>query len=169
MGASGWHYFTPYREDVGQALEELRQRVFRSGEYGDWWQVGRMTDAELAALPPALRDVFTKRRDDIRSLQASRPPPATIDEALQRAGEEGTHTILDICRGLSAGPGLTTAFPMPDDLMLAFFGTTCPTREQVEANRRARDEGPDRWECWYVVAYKDGRPDEIYFEGSSGD
>lgn len=33
MGASAWHHFVPYREDVGRALQELREDVFRRGEY----------------------------------------------------------------------------------------------------------------------------------------
>jgi hypothetical protein len=27
----------------------------------------------------------------------------------------------------------------------------------------------DRWEGIYIIVYKDGQPDEIYFEGCSGD
>jgi hypothetical protein len=30
MGASGWHYLVPYRDDVAQALEELRHTVYKS-------------------------------------------------------------------------------------------------------------------------------------------
>jgi hypothetical protein len=37
MGSSGWSYFTPYQEDIAQALQELRQRVFEAGEYQQYW------------------------------------------------------------------------------------------------------------------------------------
>jgi hypothetical protein len=33
MGASGWKYFVPYQADIGQALLDLRNEVFRSGQY----------------------------------------------------------------------------------------------------------------------------------------
>lgn len=33
MGASGWRYYTPYRDDPEAALQELRQRVFDEGDY----------------------------------------------------------------------------------------------------------------------------------------
>jgi hypothetical protein len=33
MGAEPWDYFVPYEEDVGAALEKLRQREFRAGRF----------------------------------------------------------------------------------------------------------------------------------------
>jgi len=33
MGASSWHYFTPYQPDVERALQQLRQGVFARREY----------------------------------------------------------------------------------------------------------------------------------------
>ncbi len=33
MGASGWRYYTPYRDDPESALQELRRRVFAEGDY----------------------------------------------------------------------------------------------------------------------------------------
>lgn len=33
MGASGWKYYVPYQADIGQALQDLRNEVFRSGQY----------------------------------------------------------------------------------------------------------------------------------------
>ena len=33
MGASGWHYVVPYREDVTAALRDLRQATYDAGEY----------------------------------------------------------------------------------------------------------------------------------------
>ena len=169
MGASGWHYFTPYQEDVGQALEKLRTRVFASGDYYAAWRDGaEITDEELAGRPPGLRDALAQLRDEVRERNAGVPEPTTILEALERAAEDGTHSILDIC-GLSDGAGFATAFPMPEAVTVDRFGAARPTREQIEADKRRRTEGLGRWQCWYAVVYKDGRPDEIYFEGCSGD
>jgi hypothetical protein len=33
MGASGWRYFVPYQPDIQQALQELREDVFKRGEF----------------------------------------------------------------------------------------------------------------------------------------
>ncbi len=33
MGASGWSYFVPYDPDPNRALEALRWKVFRAGDY----------------------------------------------------------------------------------------------------------------------------------------
>jgi hypothetical protein len=177
MGASGWNYFTPYRDDVGQALQELRERVFREKAYGD----PALSDmpfppAALAALPPEQRAAFeamlaerNKLLEPLRALEAQRPEPRTIEELLEQQAESGTHSILDITEGLSDGPDFGTAFPMPQDMLRELFGTLQPTHEQVEAKAMERSEDLDRWQCWYVVVYRDGAPSEMYFEGCSGD
>ena len=33
MGASAWNYYVPWQPDAGRALGELREQVFRSGQY----------------------------------------------------------------------------------------------------------------------------------------
>lgn len=33
MGASGWEYLVPYQADLQAALNDLRRRVFESGDY----------------------------------------------------------------------------------------------------------------------------------------
>ena len=33
MGATSWRYFTDLRGDVGVALKELQEKVFRTGKY----------------------------------------------------------------------------------------------------------------------------------------
>ncbi len=36
MGSSGWWHVVPYQDDIEQALQELRQQVFQSGEFANW-------------------------------------------------------------------------------------------------------------------------------------
>ena len=171
MGASGWHYFTPYREDVGAALEALRQDVFRRKDYGDPALNMKVSPADLARLPPAAREAF----ENLMRLQVAggfdgAPEADSIDELLEQCAEEGTHSILDISGGLSVGPDFGTAFPMPDDVKLDLYGTTRPTRPQVEARIHERGDDLGRWQCWYVIVHDAaGNPTEIYFEGCSGD
>jgi hypothetical protein len=180
MGASGWHYFTPYRPDVAEALEPLRRDVFARGEYGHTMSKPIVYPPEyLASLSPAERqrtEAFLKEMGELRrqwmELQAAKglPEPRTIEEALDQAAELGTHSILDIFNGISAGRDFATAFPMPEQVMFERYGTTRPSRAQVEAaRRRMTGDGLGRWECHYAVVYEDGRPSELYFEGCSGD
>src|SRR4051794_34553260 len=37
MGAEAWSCFTPYRDDVAEALEEARLREFEAGRYRKPW------------------------------------------------------------------------------------------------------------------------------------
>jgi hypothetical protein len=169
MGASGWHYFTPFQEDIGQALEDLRQRVFESGEYGKRRDVSRMSVKNLAAQPPATRLAYLKSQEALEAGSAHLPEPQTIEEALEQAAESGTHSILDVSEGLSDGPDFGTAFPMPDHVKLDLYGAIRPTGEQVEAKLMEPSDELGRGQCWYVIVYKDGVPSEIYFAGCSGD
>ncbi len=44
MGSSGWSYYTPYKEDIAEALQDLRQRVFEEGEYQKFWLFEEVSD-----------------------------------------------------------------------------------------------------------------------------
>jgi hypothetical protein len=173
VGASGWQYFTPYREDVAVALEDLRQRVFREKSYGDPVLKTDFLEQLKANLPPeqlkAFEAQFAQHAELLKGMQGQQAEAETIDELLEMCAESGTHSILDIMQGISDGPGFGTAFPMPDDVKRDLYGTTTPTHEQIEAKIHERADELDRWSCWYVTVYKDGKPNEIYFEGCSGD
>src|SRR5262245_15426476 len=134
MGASSWHYFTPYDPDPEVALQRLRQLIFESGQYGDPMfgggggggfgetarqaamgflnyltgsmenlspaeqQMARQLQASLELLQPELREQLMQTIHD-QGEQFRRPPgsrPASIEDALEEAAEEGTHSILDI-------------------------------------------------------------------------
>jgi hypothetical protein len=177
MGASGWNYFASYKPDIEQVLQELRETVFQEKRYGD----PAMESTTLPAgtfdhLPPEqaalVRELMRRREDALAELheaQEGEPEPVTIEDLLERCGESGTHSIIDIV-GVSDTPDFGTAFPMPDDVKLDLYGTTTPTRVQVEAKIQTRADELDRWQCWYVVVYDEaGRASEIYFEGCSGD
>jgi hypothetical protein len=58
MGASGWSYYTPYKEDRAQALQDLRQREFEGGDYQQFWLYYEVPDEvfeELDELEPEER------------------------------------------------------------------------------------------------------------------
>ena len=90
-------------------------------------------------------------------------------------GENGTHSILDITH-ISDIPEFCAATPLSKHRYLKFFGTTTPTRAQIEAANDVRvqgerfDEGIRRWEAVYVVVHDEaGSPIEYVFVGASGD
>ena len=176
MGASGWSYFTPFRPNVAHALEELRQHVFLTKQYGDpALKPFHQHPGEMDGLTPEQRNqmedlIATQARaiDAYKDIRGPEVEPISIDQLLELSAESGTHSIIDIYF-VSDTRELGAAFPMPDDVKLDLYGTTRPTQEQVEAKSHARGEDLDRWQCWYVIVYKDDQPDEIYFEGCSGD
>jgi hypothetical protein len=141
MGATTWDYFTDYEDDAGAALQKLREKVFREGKYE--------------------RFTFSSKK------------PQTIDDLLEGQGESGTHSILDI-QGVSPEPEFGAVCPMPVERLQELFGTDKPTRKMVEEKLGDEEliEDPlvsERWQGVYFTVYRDGRPNELYFIGTSGD
>ncbi|MYW69173.1 hypothetical protein GTY65_34645 [Streptomyces sp. SID8379] len=144
MGATGWEYYVPYQADTAAALEELRERVFREGDYH--WREG---DGQTPAAPR----------------------PATIEELWrdEDVQEQGTHSILDMDRVLRPGehPVWGTVQPVHPAEACRLTGTDVLTREHVEVI-----DGlvADRWLGRVAVLHDStGRPSELYFWGFSGD
>ncbi len=77
MGATSWHYFTPYRNDPEEALQRLRADVFARGAYVD----------VTGPLEDALRNTFRRFGEDPDSPAVR----ARVDESLrlQRAVDTG--------------------------------------------------------------------------------
>jgi hypothetical protein len=82
VGASGWDYYVAYQPDLQTALNELRQRVFDSGDY--WWAVPYEFGKSAADFPDRPR------------IEAE----LWADESVQ---ESGTHSILDMSRLVAEG------------------------------------------------------------------
>lgn len=140
MGATGWVYFVPYQQNIEKAMEGLQKEVMGRGEF-----IGAgdapCDDADL------LEFMFQNAAD----------------------GTDGTHSILDIVGGVSETPNFLCASPVARSTLLRFFGTTEPTRQQVEAKEYELEEAVERWQAQYLVIYRDGKPHELCFLGSSGD
>lgn len=64
--------------------------------------------------------------------------------------------------------------PLARENLIDIFGTDQPTHKMVE-KWSTRIDPPtakplyERWEGIYILIYKDHKPVEIYFEGTSGD
>ena len=99
--------------------------------------------------------------------RGSRMKPATPEEAVANMEEQGTASILDITE-VSATPEFCSVCPLPDEDLESYFGTTEPTREQVQATQDFY-EPIERGQGIYITVYKDGRPSEYFFAGYSFD
>jgi hypothetical protein len=194
MGATGWKYFVPYEADFNVALQRLRENVFDAGEYLSG--IGRTRPDMEAALKVCGADIesvlrrFTAQASDpklsaqtrkkfaalVQQLKHNKSDtlaasPTTIEELLERQGESGTHSILDIVR-VSDAPEFGAVSPLTCVQLVDLFGTEKPSHAQIE---NKYEEGAleeyvrERWQGVYIIAFRDGLPDEIFFAGCSGD
>lgn len=164
MGASGWNYFTPYQQDVEQALQLLRKQVFESRSNA----TSRRKPSDFDLLPEQDKWAFegVQDTDDEISFDGFN----SIEELLEECAEDGTHSILDI-EATSNAPGFAVAWPAPQDALIEVFGSAKPSHEQIAEKWMELTKALEleRWQAVYVIVYADGIPAEIYFEGISGD
>ena len=90
-----------------------------------------------------------------------------IRQAIKLSDATGTRSILDMER-ISATPESSAVSPLPPVDLQALFGTKHPTREMVEGCEELF-ERIDRGQGIYVITYKEGKPEGIYFAGYSFD
>jgi hypothetical protein len=151
--SSEWRYFVPYEADVAAALQRLREDVFARGEY--------MTEAsEIAA---------ARYLEDIPRLSTSKP--TSIEQLLEQEGDHGTHSILDITH-VSPTPKRRAVSPLPASVLEDYCLSGTPSIEEIEDVYEfgsLEKYVNKRWRGIYIIAYKDGKPSEIFFAGSSGD
>ena len=147
MGAHPYWYFTSYEADVETALEKLRRQEFQAGRYNPV--------VPFIAFP----------------IGPSAPAPgaqhASIDDARSAADADGTRSILDV-EAVGDSPDFGVAAPLGDAVLQRLYGTSKPTRQMIEANMDFFEE-IDRGQAIYIIAYRDGKPDELFFAGYSYD
>ncbi|EEF57887.1 hypothetical protein Cflav_PD0837 [Pedosphaera parvula Ellin514] len=198
MGATGWSYFVPYEADITTALQRLRQDVFVRGDYiyrdgltpedrqasierirpalGPWVQRCREIAADLPEpkraqyiemAEQAERELLKSGMDTSQSEQK----PQSIEELLQRQAANGTHSVLDMV-GLSPKPKFGAISPFPRAKLIELFDSETPNHAEIE---EAYESGSlekyvsRRWQGIYIIVYRDGSPDELFFAGCSGD
>jgi hypothetical protein len=147
MGAHPYWYFVDYEPDHQAALEKLRTREFDAGRYNP---VEPFPDFPVDLLKP--------------SRGAGH---ATIDQAREASDADGTRSILDIDH-VGEQPDFVVAARLDDNSLDAFFGTTAPTHEMVESSEVLFKQ-IERGHAIYIVVYRDGNPDELFFAGYSFD
>jgi hypothetical protein len=174
MGASGWEYFVPFQPDIHAALQQLRQTVFDSGDYfkmshEDW---RNMTEEEMLEnlqdeTDPDIRDMLYSAWRGIKLL----PEPTTIGTLLEWNQEAGTHSILDIRKGVSLQPEFGTVSPLTSAQLRQFFGMEQPTHDMVLKWLDPPVDLPkirNSWEGLYIIIYQENVPTEICFAGFQG-
>lgn len=147
MGAHPYYYFVDYNPDIDAALQALRTREFQAWRYNP-----------VMRFPPFPVDA---------SSPSPGPKHASIEEALEATEADGTRSVLDLAH-VYATPEYCAAAPLPDEELARLFGTREPTHKQVEESDELFEE-MERGKGVYIVVYKDGRPDEIFFAGYSFD
>ena len=153
MGANPYWYFVPYEADVDAALQKLRLREFQAGGYNP------VTPFLSFPIDP--------------SAPATGAAHDSIEQVIEQCDESGTRSILDIAQVAPTpydGNGMPyfTAFPLDASNVQELFGTSKPTREQVESNQRMWDR-IERGSAVYTIIFDRGEPHEIFFGGYSFD
>jgi hypothetical protein len=147
MGAHPYWYTVKYNPDTNAALQQLREREFRAGRYNPVIPFPNFPITSRSPAPGAGHD--------------------SIEEAMEDSDADGTRSILDIMR-IGSEPDFCTAVPLSDNVLLALYGTTRPTRSVVEANRDFMED-VERGQAVYITLYRDDEPDELLFVGYSFD
>lgn len=186
MGSSPWSYYVPYQEDIGAAFRELQREVFDSGEYRKpYIDIGWLEQLDFFGasieernalydsygLTP-LREPFeqlgaTEFRAWLEDLNELSQFESLVDLLIVRCATEGTCSILDWI-GLSSTPGLSHVCAVSEENLMNYFGTTQPTKEQIELREDFWDSIP-RGHGFYLLMYKDNEPEEIFFAGYTYD
>jgi hypothetical protein len=147
MGAEPYFYFVKYQPDVSAALHDLRQREFQAARYNPVVSFPSFPVGPHSPSPGAQH--------------------TTIEEALEDSDADGTRSILDLDH-ISDEPEFCAVTPLDEEVLESLYGTTRPTRSMLEANMDFFED-VDRGQGVYVIAYCDGKPDEILFAGYSFD
>jgi hypothetical protein len=163
MGASGWGYFVPYQPNIDQALQKLREEVFRRGEYFLRPPMDINPD-DYADMPEEIREQVPNWIEREKSFQQ----PTTIADLMKWNAEEGTHSILDIKR-ISSVPDFGAAAPFSTEELTELFGTEQPSQSMVIEKAETIRSLRERYQATYIIVFKNNIPDEIYFTGYSGD
>jgi hypothetical protein len=136
MGASSWIYYVPYQEDLEQAFQALRQRVFETDDYCHWWEGEWVVDIAGEEMDISQMQEVVQQEDGslvpVPPLVFSRMLEEQMAEAVRRSGSQGTHSIIDIHQ-LTTDPRYYGDVPLPEEVIQDIFAWTKPTTAMVEA------------------------------------
>ena len=188
MGAEPYCYITKYRSNIQEALDHLRAEEFKAGRYypcfetrtgKSLYEFGLIPRSEFPSPGPCHETIeAVYGQMDENGTQSILDIAEASDAPI--SGQEGPGASL-IRMDISG-----VASPVNDDDLQLLLGTTKPTAQLVQdillakgeseprdvEKLKARDrfwDGIGRADARYIVLYRDGEPDGIFFAGFSAD
>jgi hypothetical protein len=165
MTSTAWGYLVPYQEDIQLALSTIQQEVFQRGEFftelGDLLAFLKSEQTQYASL-----EKIEQIKARINVLEQE-PIPVTIPALIQKSGEVGTHSIIDM-QGISNEPKENHISPLTDGEIEEYFGHKQPTLSMLEQNNNNILNLCEQWQGRYLLVYENERPVDIFFIGISG-
>jgi hypothetical protein len=129
-----------------------------------WFNIVPYEEDIATALQKARAEVFRTGN----YILTGRRKPRSIEEAVERGGEEGTSSILDVNHVAKRRTSGAVA-PLTRRTLLKLFGTERPQRETFLTNPYVVWDWMDRGQAVYIILYQNDKPHEILFTGSSWD
>ncbi len=176
MGASGWSYFVPYQRDIQKALDELRERVFQSGDYFGGRPGAKRRYATIDALLRAKAEDGTHSILDVREISDTSKQNDALEgvdrrDLMLKMQNLMAKDLAGFMRWAAREEFLSIGlvFPLSDEQLVKTLGSLKPERRAVELASNTIGSSCSRGSGRYVVVYRDGAPDEIFFAGVSGD
>jgi glycosidase len=187
MGASDWVYYTKFVESLDQALEQVQEKVFQSGEFAKPSNSSsQFKNFSKKAVHTLQAEAGFSGTHSILDMKFLSPFPRSLDDWHQANQMQRTTGRLDpdAIAGIfeSAVANLTskeldpnldelsrTIFALSDAEMIDVFGTPKPTKDQGILHEDEILSRCKRYEGRYVILYVDDSPSEIMFAGVSGD
>ena len=177
MGASGWHYYVPYQDNIQKALDELRAQVLLSGDYVGGRSKSKRKHASIDALLSARGFDGTHSILDVSfvSDQPMRVESVKPEDFYERhlrfqalLGNDPAGFIRRMAQEAALDVG-GSVHPVMSESLMNICGTLTPEREAVEAAASALCASCARNTGRYVIVFRDGAPVGIFFAGASGD
>jgi len=177
VGSSGWFSRVPYQPDIAAALQVARWRTFRSGEYHHRRPIPearQMTEDEYVAWYASTLDEFarsmSRNYEECRvEWRAAQIDPVDPDSLLASYPYGATVSVIDMI-GVADKPTDDMVAPADDQLLEELFSTLTPSTADVEAIASTYSLDPyGRGRGAYIIGYRDGKPDTIFFVGFTGD
>ena len=188
MGGEPYCYFTTYNADIQKALDDLRENELAAGRYEPCFhgKVGKYL-FELGFEPrhkyPAPGGCHASIDVVFENMDAD-GTNSILD--ITRAVTKPFPKVEDPFMSSDIIERLNTSAPLADGDIREIFGTDRPSADQIESILLATGSGGDvdmkalekrdifwgevnRGQSRYVVAYRNGKPDQIFFAGMSFD
>ena len=166
MTSTAWGYLVPYQEDIQQALNEIKQHVFQRGEF--FTELG---DLLSFLQSDQIQNLSQEKIEQIKArinILEQEPIPVTIPALIQKNGDTGTHSIIDM-QGISEEPKQHHISPLTDEEIEKYFGHTQPTLAMLEQNNNNILNLCEHWQGRYLLVYENQKPIDIFFIGISGE